>query len=132
MFPVDDPRHNLFECAKQCVLLEAHLFSPEKRCPDCTSKHFTSAIGYTEELPTLDATGEYAALVEEILPSLYNLFQAWQQGADPVEVAQGVRRLRKHIMPHCVQCQPGAGVGLEQGSMANPLQCASCGGCHGT
>lgn len=54
LHPILDPRFNMRETAKQCLLLEDHLNNTKKRCYDCIRKHFLTIDGYLEEAVSLE------------------------------------------------------------------------------
>ena len=119
MFGVTEPEHNLFEICKQLVLLEAHLFDESKRCPDCITKHFLSVIGYADELPTLDSTGEISRAIANVSPYCRSMFSCWSGGDDPVAIATGLRTVRKQLQPIIVECCKSRGVAFAYESEAN-------------
>lgn len=54
LYPILDPRFNMREVAKQCLLLEDHLNNKQKRCVDCIKKHFLIIDGLLEEAVSLE------------------------------------------------------------------------------
>lgn len=54
LLPILDPRFNMREAAKQCLLLEDHLNNQGKRCFDCIRKHFLTIDGFLEEAISLE------------------------------------------------------------------------------
>jgi hypothetical protein len=54
LYPILDPRFNMRESAKQCLLLEDHLNNKKKRCTDCIRKHFLIIDGLLEEAISLE------------------------------------------------------------------------------
>jgi hypothetical protein len=54
LYPILDPRFNMREAAKQCLLLEDHLNNVKKRCYDCIRKHFLLVDGLLEEAVGLE------------------------------------------------------------------------------
>jgi hypothetical protein len=54
LFPILDPKFNMRESAKQCLLLEDHLNNKKKRCFDCIRKHFLIIDGLLEEAISLE------------------------------------------------------------------------------
>lgn len=62
LHPILDPKFNMREVAKQCLLLEDHLNNKKKRCIDCIKKHFLMIDGLLEESVSLEkdnATRDY-------------------------------------------------------------------------
>ena len=107
LFPVLDPKFNLREVAKHMILLEDHLFQRGRRCNDCISKHRLTLEAFIEEAITLDKTGEYRKLCNDLLKSFKKIMKQFvndaRQAADVdrvyCETAQKLRELRK---PLCV------------------------------
>lgn len=54
LFPILDPKFNMRETSKQCLLLEDHLNNKKKRCFDCIRKHFLTVDGFLEEAVSLE------------------------------------------------------------------------------
>jgi hypothetical protein len=54
LHPILDPKFNMRETAKQCLLLEDHLNNVKKRCFDCIRKHFLIIDGFLEEAVSLE------------------------------------------------------------------------------
>ncbi len=54
LYPILDPKFNMREAAKQCLLLEDHLNNTKKRCFDCIRKHFLIIDGFLEEAISLE------------------------------------------------------------------------------
>ncbi|VBB18506.1 hypothetical protein YASMINEVIRUS_969 [Yasminevirus sp. GU-2018] len=54
LHPILDPKFNMREASKQCLLLEDHLNNTKKRCFDCIRKHFLIVDGLLEEAVSLE------------------------------------------------------------------------------
>jgi len=54
LHPILDPKFNMRETSKQCLLLEDHLNNSKKRCFDCIRKHFLIIDGLLEEAISLE------------------------------------------------------------------------------
>jgi hypothetical protein len=54
LYPILDPRFNMREAGKQCLLLEDHLNNKNKRCLDCIMKHMLIIDGLLEEAISLE------------------------------------------------------------------------------
>lgn len=54
LYPILDPKFNMREIAKQCLLLEDHLNNIKKRCFDCIRKHFLTIDAFLEEAVSLE------------------------------------------------------------------------------
>lgn len=124
--PVMDPHYNIRECCKQCVLLEDHLRHEKKRCPDCITKHFLTIEGLLEEAASLDRDrslprqfeidwpdGAGRTTLDQIVFRIAALQQAWSDGADPEEIQQWIRAIRKGLQPYALK-------------MADGTSCSSC------
>ena len=71
--PVHDPRHNLRELVKECILLERHLFDPTKYCKDCIRKHFLTIEAFAgPELGSLDIEQKYLDIISRLSNSVPN------------------------------------------------------------
>lgn len=104
--PVLDPRYNLVQIAKQCVLLEEHLLIEAKYCQDCCAKHLLHINGLAEEAEGLAGGADLVALHDTVRGSQAALLM-WeearsQDGAVPIEarkeIAVLLRSMRKEIM----------------------------------
>lgn len=115
LLPVMDPKFNMREICKQCILLEDHLSHDEKRCFDCCVKHFLTIEALAEEAITLDCKSQCKKLHQ--LPSRVRELQSkWYQ--DPSNnahvVSQELRQIRKDfqldsfdIVFQSASCQDG-------------------------
>jgi hypothetical protein len=100
-----DPRFNLREAAKNCILLEDHLFQYGKRCGDCIKKHCLMIEGFLEEGVTLDKnrehTEEFTIAIKEFREIFKQLSGKLVDGSitdfDCVQIAQQIRKLRKPL-----------------------------------
>jgi hypothetical protein len=54
LYPILNPKFNMREVAKQCLLLEDHLNNKNKRCIDCIKKHMLIIDGLLEEAVSLE------------------------------------------------------------------------------
>jgi hypothetical protein len=95
-----NPKFNLREICKNCILLEDHLFQPRKRCSDCIRKHMLTIEALAEEAITLDKNKEckeYYDLPEKIR----NIEKDFINNIDPHEIAQKIRNIRKNMVKKC-------------------------------
>lgn len=99
LLPIMSPWFNVREVIKQCVLLEDHLFHPQKRCPDCIAKHFLTIEAFLEEATTLDSDGSLDFDASQMAGRIRLLQMAWVDGVDERWVAQAVRGVRKNFRP---------------------------------
>ncbi len=101
VFPLSSPLHNIREVCKQAVLLEDHLFHSSKQCADCIRKHFFALEAFVDEGLSLSNDPKISQLLEDLLPRIVYLQQAWSSKGDPRQIAQQVRALRKRLSPLC-------------------------------
>lgn len=101
-----DPCFNLREVAKQCILLEDHMFQKDRRCRDCISKHCLTIEGFLEEAVTLDKNYEYTTTLQEMIgdfksisSEIYQLVKADAEMSNDqwARVAQKLRQFRKPV-----------------------------------
>lgn len=100
LLPVMDPRFNLREICKQCVLLEDHLTHDDKRCTDCCTKHFLALEGLAEECLTLDKQGILTDDVKTLPRKIRELQLMWIKNPSPskcTEISQKLREIRKQF-----------------------------------
>jgi hypothetical protein len=98
-----DPKYNLREVVKQMILLEDHMFQPEKRCYDCISKHTMTVEGYLQEAITLDKkqehTEEIYMLLNQFIPIMHETLTKMKgdelSSMDYCRCAQQLRTIRK-------------------------------------
>jgi len=96
LLPVMDPRFNLREICKQCVLLEDHLTHDDKRCSDCSIKHFLALEGLAEEALTLDKEGILCENAKDLPRRIRELQIFWMKNPNKChEVSQRLREIRK-------------------------------------
>ena len=112
LYKILDPKFNLREVAKNCILLEDHLFHYGKRCSDCIKKHSLMIEGFLEEGLTLDKnrehTDEFTELIKEFREIFKKLFQELTDGtitdSECIEFAQEIRKLRKPLLKYATFC----------------------------
>lgn len=93
-----DPKFNLREVCKHCVLLEDHLFQREKRCNDCIKKHLLTMEAFLEEAVTLDKIGQLTPIIETVLQALKQATKDFVNSGDYTRLAQNLRDMRKNLM----------------------------------
>jgi hypothetical protein len=96
-----DPGFNLRECAKQIILLEAHLNNPRLRCSDCQKKHALTIEALAEEAKGLDKDGLYGDLTTDLADSIRTYEKKYLQGYPQDKLAQMLRKIRKQLMNRC-------------------------------
>lgn len=98
LLPVMDPRFNLREICKQCVLLEDHLTHDDKRCTDCCTKHFLALEALAEEALTLDKQGMLGDDIKSLPRRIRELELMWiQHPSKCSEISQKLREIRKQF-----------------------------------
>lgn len=100
LLPITNPKFNLREICKNCILLEDHLFQKGKQCQDCIKKHLLTIEGLAEEMITLDKNKLCKQYYN--LPDVIRLIQKdYIDGKDPHDIAQKVRNIRKNMIDEC-------------------------------
>ena len=91
------------EIIKQMALLEDHHIHPEKRCPNCVSKHGKTIEGFAEEAVTLckPNQGEVAKDAAKVACTIRVLHHAWNEKPKDedvnVAIARNLRAMRKNL-----------------------------------
>ena len=84
------------------LLLEDHLFQPQKRCPDCIRKHFLTIEGLAEECATLCKPTNILPEARSITKNMRILHHVWEQeprnGHVNEHIAHRIRKHRKCLM----------------------------------
>jgi hypothetical protein len=101
------PCQNLHDVVIQMILLESHLYDPERRCLDCINKHFLTICGLLEESHSL-ASGDHTLPVPtnitEIEKYMRSLHMQWCDSDKSARIRQStacaIRPLRKALMEH--------------------------------
>ena len=97
---LEDPLFNIREIIKQMILVEDHLTHPYKLCPDCVHKHFLAIEAFAEEGITLDeGEGIFVSTLEGLAEVARKSMENFHDGVSPPKIAQGLRLVRKFIMP---------------------------------
>jgi hypothetical protein len=98
LLPVNDAAHNLREIVKEMLLLEDHLFHPEKRCGSCIIKHLLKIEALFEEAVSMDETGEHAEITAGAAEEIRALIAAINDSAvSPTETGQIIRAARRAL-----------------------------------
>jgi len=105
LYKIMDPKFNLREAAKNCILLEDHLSHVGKQCSDCIKKHCLMIEGFLEEGITLDKKREHKKEFDDAIKDFRVIFQRLADKLktdelneeDCLEVAQEIRKLRKPL-----------------------------------
>lgn len=112
LLPVMDPRFNLREICKQCVLLEDHLTHEEKRCTDCCTKHFLTIEALAEEALTLDSEHILSSDVQLLPAKIRALEREWLDNPSPetcTDISQKLRKIRKTYQQNSFNMMDGKG-----------------------
>lgn len=105
LYKIMDPKFNLREAAKNCILLEDHLTHLGKQCGDCIRKHCLMIEGFLEEGLTLDKKREHKQEFDKCIKDFRAIFErlARQLREDTLEdedcakYAQEIRAFRKPL-----------------------------------
>lgn len=96
------PAHNMRDIVKQMVLLEDHLFQPQKRCCDCIRKHFLTIEALAEECATLCKPPRILPESRRVASTVRVLQHTWEARPRDPGVAEFIagrlRKLRKGLM----------------------------------
>jgi len=98
LLPIMEPEFNLYECAKQLILLEDHCNNPGKRCEDCIKKHFMTIEALAEEGASLDKKGTCRGECNDLANKIRYVKKEMLSGKDLSEIAQELRQIRKPLM----------------------------------
>ena len=102
LLPVLRPSQNMRDIIKQLVMLEDHLFHPQKRCKDCIRKHFLTIEGLAEECATLCKPRAILPETRKVATGVRVLHHVWEQRTSDPHAAEMVagklRKLRKGLM----------------------------------
>lgn len=94
---VHAPETSLEWAAKNALLLEDHLATPELFCRECIGKHWLAVEAYLSETVSLDKSRRFSDLVDLVDWSI-NRRRAFENGElDTLGAAQVVRDIRKTI-----------------------------------
>jgi hypothetical protein len=98
-----NPMFNLREVAKQCILLEDHLYHVNKRCADCIKKHCLFIEGLLEEAITLDTIGDVRPACKQLVHEFKDISSILMDTSTTTDgqlcaAAQQLRQFRKKIM----------------------------------
>ena len=105
LYKIMDPKFNLREAAKNCILLEDHLTHSGKQCGDCIRKHCLMIEGFLEEGLTLDKKREHKQEFDKCIKEFRGIFErlATQLKDDTLtdeeccQYAQEIRTFRKPL-----------------------------------
>lgn len=99
LLPVLDPLYNMREICKQSILLEDHLFQPQKRCHDCICKHFLTIEALAEEAITLDKEGVHSEDLEGLPTKIRGIHKRYlADNKKAHQAGQELRKIRKSLM----------------------------------
>lgn len=105
LYKIMDPKFNLREAAKNCILLEDHLSHTGKSCLDCIKKHCLMIEGFLEEGITLDKKKEHRQEFDNAIRDFRVIFKKLADKLkddtlseeDCLDLAQEIRTLRKPL-----------------------------------
>ena len=96
---ITDSAFNLREIAKNLILLEDHLYHPNKFCPDCIRKHLLTVEALAEEAVTLGQTAVWQDISESIAEQARNWLVDVTEEKGSREIADSIRQYRKALVP---------------------------------
>ena len=102
MMPVNETAHNLREILKEMVLLEDHLFHPEKRCGSCIIKHLLKIEALFEEAVSMDEEGTYAEITDGAADSIRALIKGINASAFSAPEAGQIIRAARRVLQDAV------------------------------
>ena len=105
LYNIMDPRFNLREAAKNCILLEDHLTHSGKQCSDCIKKHILMIEGFLEEGLTLDKEKKHKQEFDKCIKEFRTIFKRLAsklndetlQDEECCQFAQEIRAFRKPL-----------------------------------
>lgn len=110
LIPIMRPSQNMHDVLKESILLEAHLFDPERHCKDCEIKHSLKIQALLEEAVTLLVPGDPSKCLpvptdlhelEKSYRDLYIEYYDSPRGpADRRKYGCALRQMRKELMKH--------------------------------
>ncbi len=100
MMSIFEPSHNGREIAKQLVLLEDHIITPPRHCPDCIRKHLLTAEALAEEAVGLARQQQDRRYFQGIAREVRDLSRGYVAKADRGELQQAAREIRKRLSKH--------------------------------
>ena len=102
LHPILDPRFNMRETAKQCLLLEDHLNNKNKRCEDCIRKHFLTIDGFLEEAVSLEKDNAKRDYYRDLYKSWVRLEKEYSTNPKDMnnidEISKKIRLFRKPLV----------------------------------
>jgi hypothetical protein len=98
LLPIMNPKFNMRECVKQIILLEDHIFNPQKRCQDCIKKHFLTIEGLAEEALTLDKENLVKEDADKLARFIRSCQKEYLEQKDYSKIGQDLRKFRKPYM----------------------------------
>ena len=99
LFPILDPRFNLREVSKQCILLEDHLNNEKKRCNDCIKKHFLFIDGLLEEAVSLEQNEKNKDVLRKLFLEWIDIEKEYALNDNQFdETSKKIRMFRKPLM----------------------------------
>jgi hypothetical protein len=109
LIPVMRPQQNMHDVVKQMILLEAHMFDPERNCSDCERKHFLTIQALLEEAHSLVTDDDdprkklpVPTNIQALEKAVRRLHVKWEDSDRSPRVRHGIacaiRRIRKPLM----------------------------------
>jgi hypothetical protein len=98
LYPVLNPKFNLREASKQCLLLEDHLNNENKRCLDCIKKHMLMIDGLLEEAISLEQNNKERLFYRNKHDEWCRIQKDYVNGNNIDDISKRIRHFRKPMV----------------------------------
>lgn len=102
LYPILDPKFNMREVSKQCLLLEDHLNNKNKRCIDCIKKHMLIIDGLLEEAVSLEQDNTERDMYRQRHKEWVLIEKEYSSNSNDVDtldnVSKKIRKFRKPLV----------------------------------
>jgi hypothetical protein len=102
LYPILDPKFNMREVSKQCLLLEDHMNNIKKRCYDCIRKHFLIIDGLLEEAVSLEQDNDSRQYYRDLHKEWIKIEKAYAKDSRNLQnidnISKAIRFFRKPLV----------------------------------
>ena len=102
LYPILDPKFNMREVSKQCLLLEDHMNNIKKRCYDCIRKHFLTIDGLLEEAVSLEQDNASRQYYRDLHKEWIKIEKAYAKDSQNLQnidnISKSIRFFRKPLV----------------------------------
>jgi hypothetical protein len=102
LYPILDPKFNMREVSKQCLLLEDHMNNIKKRCYDCIRKHFLIIDGLLEEAVSLEQDNASRQYYRDLHKEWIKIEKAYAKDSQNLQnidnISKSIRFFRKPLV----------------------------------